>query len=348
MFYVIGFALTSIIFIGIAVLLRSIASGKNPTVVAFVPANMHACVTTKDNEVTDATKGGGNITDVVHSIPGRRLNKSSSDQMNWKYEDDKEPRGILYRLLGIQVIGFFRYLRLNDVRTFRWGRKDGEKEYHMQSKSQQTRYVFFSGQHDVEVRGVETISILKVNLRFNVIYEETYPVRVRLRTADPYAVLTMMVNKLTINMLGGKDPKKLISDQTLQDDLAKAIEDNVKKTVEAELGITIKKVTLADIDFDEETKELLEKKTKAELEAEAQLIVAKNEAEMTRTRALGEKDAQMSINEGDADRVEKVIKPAAENELTVRVREAEAYERNQKVTVFAPGARTMVPVTPTE
>ncbi len=328
----IGFILALAVFFGLAVFLRKVASRENPTVVTFVPAQMHALVTTKSSKVTDATKGGGNVVNVVHAIPGKRLDKSSVDPMNWRYRNGKESRGLLYYLLGIQFIWPFRYLRLSDVRTFRFGRKDEESKYSIMAKSQQTRYVFFSGQHDVQVESAETVGILKINLLFNLIYEETYPVRVRLRTADPYAVLTMMVTRLVISKVGGTDPKQLIAEERLQQELADAIQ-AIAPVVEEQLGINIKKVTLADVAFDSETQRLLELEKKTEIENRAKVAIAE-----------AERDAQVARNTGDADRVTRVIIPAARDERTVAVRVAEAYENNETVTTFAPGANTMIPL----
>ena len=328
----IGLGLAFIVFFGLALLLRAVASRENPTFVTFVPAQTHALVTTKSNRVTDVTKGGGNVVDVIHAIPGKRLDRSPADSMNWKYKDGKEPRGILYYLLGIQFIGPFRYLRLNDVRTFRFGRKDEEVGYHIMAKNQQTRYVFFSGQHDIQMEGVETTGILKINLLFNLIYEEIYPVRVRLQTADPYAVLTMMVTRLVISKVGGTNPRELISQELKQQQLADDIQ-AIAPVVEEQLGIKVKKVTLADVAFDTDTQKLLELETRTEIESVAKVRVA-----------IADRDAQMRRNEGDADRVERVIKPAAQDERTVAVRVAEAYENNKVVTTYAPGTDKMLPL----
>ena len=328
----IGFVLALVVFFGLAVLLRAVASRENPTFVTFVPAQMHALVTTKSSKITDATKGGGNIVNVIHAIPGKRLDKSPVDHMDWHYKDGKEPRGLLYYLLGIQFIWPFRYLRLNDVRTFRFGRKDKESRYSIMAKSQQTRYVFFSGQHDIQVESAETIGILKINLLFNLIYEETFPVRVRLRTADPYAILTMMVTRLVIGKVGGIDPKLLIAEEVRQQELADAIQ-AIAPMVEEQLGIKVKKVTLADVAFDSETQRLLELEKKTEIENKAKVAIAE-----------AERDAQVARNTGDADRVARVIIPAARDERTVAVRVAEAYEKNETVTTFAPGANTMIPL----
>lgn len=329
----IGLGLAIVVFFGLAVLLRAMASRENPTFVTFVPAQMHALITTKSNKVTDATRGGGNVVNVIHAIPGRKLDKSPTDPMNWRYEDGKEPRGILYYLLGIQFIGIFRYLRLNDVRTFRFGRKDEESKYSVMAKSQQTRYVFFSGQHDVQVESAETVGILKINLLFNLIYEETFPVRVRLRTADPYAVLTMMVTRLVISKVGGTDPKVLIANKNNEQQvLTDAIQD-IASVVEEQLGIKVKKVTLADVAFDTDTQKLLELEKKTEIENKAKVAIAE-----------ADRDAQVARNTGDADRVTRVIIPVARDERTVAVRVAEAYENNETVTTFAPGANTMIPL----
>lgn len=332
----IGFSLAFVIFLALALFLRAIAGRENPTVVTFIPAQMHALVTTKSNKFTDATKGGGNVVDVAHSIPGKRLDKSPIDLMDWHYKDNRrESRGILYYLLGIQIIGFFRYLRLNDVRTFRYGRKDNEKEYSLMAKNPSARFVFFSGQHDVRAEHVETIGILKVNLLFNIIYEETYPVRVRLRTADPFAVLTMMVTRLIISKVGGTDPKKLVQKKELQEALAREIQDTASNDVKKQLGITIKKVTLADIEFDSDTQILLELETKTRLQNEAAIAVARKD-----------RDIQILTNTGDADRVKRVIKPTAENDRTVLARFADALENNKTLTsiTYAPGAEKMLPL----
>ncbi len=356
MFFVIGLILATAIALGLVVALRRFAARENPTIITFPPAQRHALVTTKSVspekvKSNDKTEEQGNVVDVVHAIPGKWLDKSGDDPWNWCYKDEdeehKEPRGLLYVLFGIAFIGFFRYLRLNEVRTFRWGRKEEETEYHMLSKSSLTRFPFFSGQHDIRLKGIETKQILKVDLLLNIIFEETYPVRVRLRTADPYAVLTMMVSKLTISLIGGHDAKDIVQKKELQDDLARDIENAVKKSVVEELGITIKKVTLAEIDFEEETKKLLELEAKTDLENRARLALADNYKETEIRKAEGDRQARILRNEGDAHRVEHVIKPVVGlGELGVQVRQAEAYETNKTMTtlVVGQGATPVVPV----
>ncbi len=80
----------------------------------------------------------------------------------------------------------------------------------------------------------------------------------------------------------------------------------------------------------------------AEAEAQGIELVAKAKAKATEIQGKADKKAKMAINTADADRIKKVIKPAAENELTVRAFDAEAYRYNEKVTVV--GATPMVSV----
>ena len=371
MFIVIGFILATVIVVGLIFFLRWFAGKENPTIFTFIPAQRHALVVTKSvrrdkARGEDKTEEQGNVVNVVHAIPGKCLDKSSTDPMDWRYLDEDgeggfvEPRGLLYVLLGIAFIGFFRYLRLNEVKTFRWGRKDGETEYRMQAKSSLTRFPFFSGQHDIQQDHVETKAILKFNLRFNLTLEETYPVRVRLRVADPYAVLTMMVNDYVVNKMGSVDPKIFIGGETeapdkdaqekakenLKRDLVEGIS-TIRGAVEEETGITIRKAQLPDFDFDKNTKDLLEAKTTATIRAEAALIDARNRAAQEIAVAEGDRQARILRNEGDAHRVETVIKPLAENERTVQVAGFEAYRDNETMTtlVVGQGAMPTVPVT---
>lgn len=329
-----GLILSIATFVILAVSLRALASRRNPTILTFMPENMHGLIVTKSASIVDGKIVGsqGNVVGCVHSIPGIKLDDSDSDPTNWKYVKGKEARGILFYLLGIQFIGLFRYLRINDIRTFRYGRKDEGTKYEVMPKSDLTRPVFFSGQHDLLITNIETTGVLKINLLINLIYEETYPVRVRLRTADPYAVLTMMVTKLVIGIMGGKDPQEFIADEKLQTDLMKKVE-KLSRLLETQLGVKIKKASLADISFDEKTEKLLELEKRTELENKAAVAVAEKD-----------KRVGMLINDRDADRVTRVILPAAKDDRTVAVRVAEAYEHNAVVTTFAPGADTMIPL----
>jgi len=87
-------------------------------------------------------------------------------------------------------------------------------------------------------------------------------------------------------------------------------------------------------------------KRKAILKAESDKQTVILNAEGTKQAAIlnaeGAKQAVILANDAEADHITRVVKPAAESELTVRAYEAEAYRENEIVTTFAPGAGIMV------
>lgn len=330
--------------------LRSLARRKEPIFSVIIPANCSALVSKEPNteRAGEKDKGdpgvnndGGDIVDVRHAVPGRVIDKSDQDPMNWHLKKKgKEPRGILFLIFGTQIIGLYRYLRLNDVRTFRYGRKDKESKYRVMDKADHTRYPHFSGQHDILMEHLETIvgdpgdagtAVLRINILLNLLFEETYPVRVRLRVADPYAVLTMMATRRVMATIGGRDPRDIVSNKdSVHDKIIAAVQD-ISDEVEKYLGITITKTTIADIGFDDETTKLIEKEAVAIIEANAK-----------RREAEGDRDAKIARNMGDVHRLQNVLIPAAETPERSRVfrsdREAAAYENNERVTTYAPGS----------
>jgi hypothetical protein len=357
-----GIILATLVFVGYVLLLLWLASWKNPRFVVIAPENTTAIVIKKPNTLSLAPDGtvagvnndGGGVTNVIHGIGGKMLNKSDSDPQNWKMVKGKEKRGLFFHLFDIQFIWFFRYLRINDVRTFRWGRKDNQDTYRMMAKSDLTRFAFFTGQHDILQEHVETKAVIKFNLRLNITWEETYPVRARLKQADAYAQMTIMVNDHVVNKIGAVDPKEFIAGgtasdkakETLKKDLTRSIIDEARQPIEDVTGITIITVSLPDFDFDAETRVLLEAATKATLTSEAGIITAENEAKQAVARAKGDRDARILRNEGDAHRVENVIKPLAQDERTVQVAGYDAYRDNETMTtlVVGSGATPVVPV----
>lgn len=327
--------------IALVLLLRSLSSRDDPRIGVIAPANTHALVATKNNTSGEGgvNNDGGNITNVIHAIPGSRLIKEGTLD-EWHYVDGEEPRGILFRLLGIQFIWFFRYLRVNDVRTFRYGRSDKGDKYEVSPKTHHTRYRFYSGQHDIQMIEVETKGILKVDLLLNLLVTEKYPVRVATRVADPYAVLTLMVTKFVIKHVGSEDANQLVEDKKIQKVLLEEIE-QYSEVVEKEIGLSIKKANLSDIRFDKETAALMEKKKRAEMEGDAKITEAEKQAKAITTIANAEKQARMAINEADAHRVNTVYLPLGQNAAAVAARGYEAYENNKTVRTYAPGQAIM-------
>lgn len=360
-----GLVIASAVFVGLAVFLRWLGDRENPTLAVVQAANTAALVLLKPNTLEKDKDGkitgvsgtnGGDVVDVIHTFSGRIIDKSDPDNKKWKFRPLKkgergEPRGILHRLIGVQIIGIFRYLRINEVRTHRWGRKGDEDQYHMMSKTQYTRFPWVTGQHDIELKKVETRKIIKFDMRFNLTVEETYPVRVRLQVADSYVVLTNFVSQHVIQHIGSVDPQEFITGtdaarEKLKTDLKKELVESfkdIRTLVEEETGITIREVNLPDFDFDDQTRELLEKQPRAEIEGQADIITAQKGAVAAKVRGEGVRDERRAEYEAEKFRVDNVLLPMAANERTVQVKEADAYENNETVTTYAPGSdRTMI------
>jgi hypothetical protein len=305
-----------------------------------------------------------------------------------KQADEKHRRGIFYHLYGVHTIGFFTELRTVKVREVRisvddeemhkhklalkaWeeggkvGAKPKEPSYSPHVKDYETEFPFFSREHGVAIKEAETAGAFTLDMYSNVVYEETYPYRVRMEVSDPNATLSTLVERVVNNETAGHEPEYYLfedvpraSDSSpVPDDefpklaerrraLTSTVKDNVNEATQRTIGITIKEFILYSIDMDEETRTLLELKERVEREKEAEIAAAKKDVEKAKeimakkiVDAEADREAMKIRNDGEADRIERVVKPLAENENTVRIREAEAYEKNVTVTTFAPGGR---------
>jgi len=314
----------------------------------YVPFNMYAFITTMRNKSIDLTLGGGGITNILHNVPGKRIDKSSTDHMKWEFCLGEEKRGLLYHLIGVQWMGFYRSAMLVNVRTFRWGRKEDEGEYHMLTKDQKTSFVFFSGQHDIEIKDAETVGQFRLDFVFNLNYENTFPVKEQFKLADSNAVLSIMAEEKVIGITGTKEPEDFLGGS----------EENKRKLTESILGISertllelgkgLTEVNLASVEMDEKERVLFELKETKRREGEAALITAELAAKQTIETAKGTKAAAILVAEGakqakeltnlaDEDYVTRVLKPMATDERAVAVFRAAAYRDNGHVTTYAPG-----------
>jgi regulator of protease activity HflC (stomatin/prohibitin superfamily) len=129
----------------------------------------------------------------------------------------------------------------------------------------------------------------------------------------------------------------------------------VMGSTEDQLGVSITLVTLFSIDPDEEERglrALLELKKKTELEqaarvqvantdAEVKVIEAKADKEVAVLAGQAEKEVGILVNDVAADKVTRVVLPIAQTPGGPQVRFAEAYEKNETVTIFAPGGDGM-------
>jgi len=355
------------VFFGLIYFLRRIGKGKwpakskRPVVTVVQPQNTTCLVigspnteTTDENgKVIGVNNDGGRFICILHTVDGKVLDESDPDPMNHKLVDEKkadrtERRDLLYRWFSLQFIWLYRYIEISSIRKFRWGRRDEQTEYGMLAKTDHMLFPPFSGQHDIQMLGVETGKVLKFNLRLNFTLEETFPYRVRKRTADSYAQFTIMAMDHVNYMMGLVDPAEFIGgkkeEEAAKNNLKKRLtasflKRSVREWIEGETGLTIRKASFPEFDYDEETRKLLEAAIKAEKEGKAEVI-----------RARLAKQARIQINLADAHRVEKVIIPAAETpERGANYRAdrfAAAHEVNKTLTTLVTGSGGTTPVLP--
>ena len=336
----ISLVIVALILLSLGYGVRKMATKENPLLWIATPANRFALIVTNDKKGTeDVDDSGGNITNALHSVPGKWLDKSDPNPMKWEFRDfdsqheiDPEHTGFLYWALGVQGMGVFRTPKLILDKRLRYTRKEGETETHTVAKDKRRHFFHYSGEQTVSIKDSDTKDGLGIDVEIDFILERVQPVKAMLRLADAASFLASKIEE-TVNLTTAKYDAE---DYFRGDDVAKnkkEIADEVeKKTGDfkdqllEELGIEIKAVNLRSAGAKPEHRALIELETKAELEGKGKVAEARRD-----------KEAKILASEAEAFHVANVIKPAAENELTVRVREAEAYEKNTTVTTFVRG-----------
>jgi len=329
-----------VVYVVTAVFFRTLASFR--FLFAIPKANMFALVTTFKNTDTKLTEGNGagTVVNVIHGIPGKRINKSNHDPMQWLFEDGVEKRGLLYSLFGVVWIGPFRYLLKSKVRTFRLGREDKGTEYLDSPKDITSEFLFYSGEQLVTILDAETAGSFDLDFRINTIWEAKYPVRVVLKVADSIAFLSSAVKDKVNLFTGTHQPEEFLGDrynengkstdsktnsEAVKNELIKRVTDTCEQT-EKEVGLSITAARLVSIDPDQAQFKFFILQGTTRRENDARLAIAEN------TLAIKRKQ-----NEGEADFIERVLKPQSELPNAVGLALADAYKKNQTVTVFAPG-----------
>ncbi len=172
-----------------------------------IPANTFAFVVTGTKDPSDSSLiSGGGIVEVLHEVPGKKLNRSSLNKFEWTFEDGHEEHGLLHFILGVQWIGFARSLRINHIRD-RCFRRDDIKGIHSQSNDCKAKFIYYSREQAVEVNGANTLGSYRLDLPFNLLYAVIAPVRAILGMADSNAVLTMMISEKVSNVVGTQEPE---------------------------------------------------------------------------------------------------------------------------------------------
>jgi regulator of protease activity HflC (stomatin/prohibitin superfamily) len=337
----------------------------------FTPANTFALIVTNEDETGDGMSGGGDVRDVLHGVPGHRLDKSAANPMDWRFVPGADPNhdSVLFQKLGVQSMGnIFWKPRVNIDRRLRFSTEEdsGKKsntdpkekkspadsqaeELRTVTKTKKTKNVFFTGELTVKIDQSDTSDKLGLNFEIDFAFAREFPVRSVLKLADSAAFLTSLVANIVNNetsahpaawFYGGEDTDEH------REALAEMIANNptFADNIEREIGLDITQVSIRDIDMTPEHKRLMEAQVEAEKESRAQMIRVRNEAAQVLVMARARNKEQILVNDADADRVVRVIRPIAESELMVRVREADAYEKNETVTTYAPGAKPMISV----
>lgn len=308
----------------------------------IIPANTGGILVSRRKSSSIGTSGGG-VSDLLHEVPGKYIDKSNHDEMNWKYKKGKEKKNLFHYIpgmRGVRYIGIFMMLRTNEIRTYRQtmlkssggGLDENKPQYEIQEKVDRTRYAFFSGQHDIMIKEAETAGVFGIDLTTNILFEERCPVRVRLKLADSYAQLTLMVKNRSIEFTGDKLPEDLIGGKAdVKEAYERYIMDNsFRKAVLLETGIWIRGVRLFDIDISSEDRELFQKRAIAKIEKDAAIIKAQGDARVTKLTG-------MARNDVDADYVKRVTLKVAADPGAVTVHGQDAYRENEHVTVYGPG-----------
>lgn len=309
----------------------------------FVPTNTFALVTTEKNKDVDLTKGGGRLSTVIHSIPGKKLNRTSADPMEWFFEDGEESHGLLNHLLGVQWVGPFRYLQTNKIKSFRYTREDQQSELSVKPKESITEFIFYTSEQAVEVKSAETADIFEIKVVFNIILANMFPVRSTLKVADSNAVLSQLVEAETIKIGGAHDIKDFLSGtntqggtNTLKTDLTKAVK-LTRLDAQGQVGVDILEVNLLGLDPTDKTRTILELESVTKLQNEA--VIAQAEAEKKRRIivAEGRKQEVILANDAAEDELERIILRTANNPGAITVNGQNAYRDNKTVTTYAPG-----------
>jgi hypothetical protein len=306
----------------------------------IIPENCFAFVVTKTNKTGDIRQGGGGIVKIVHNVSGKKVvYAANGDLMETAFVEGKQDRGgwlgeLIFWATGAEYIGVLTGLRTNTIRRFRYAkkadkRKEGEPftDYEVQEDDLLTEYVPYYNDHAIPVTDAETNDIFEMNFLFNVIEENVYPVKSVLKISDSNAYLAGLIKEQVNAITGRLEPEKILKMST---EMTGALVAGAKRAIDRALALVGKKiqdVTLVKTDMDEKDRELFELDARTERINRNRLADADTEFQI-----------QKKKNDAAADRVERVIKPAAENERTVSVRWAEAHENNKTITTYAPGA----------
>lgn len=319
-------------------LIRNLARRSPPFIWLYTPENTFTPIVAHDKGTGES---GSQVVDVKHGCQGKVLDKSNPDPMKWRFKNGRDPDHdyILFRFLGVQPMQHNPFFtpRTNKIVRDRYTREKDDQSLHTVTKTDVTTQVPFSGEMTLVIEGSDTADKMAIDFEIDIIFERILPILSLTRLADSNAFLKSLaeavVNDHTIiraaaYYYGGKDVDK--HRQTL----TKAIRDAIKRIALKELGLRISAVSMRSVSLKPEYLKLLQLKVIAEKEGEEKVI-----------RAKKTKLAQIELNSAEADRIERVVRPAAENSRTVAVRYAEALESQNLTHLYVGnGATPVIPL----
>jgi regulator of protease activity HflC (stomatin/prohibitin superfamily) len=348
-----------LLYFALGIVVRKLASNK--VIWCFVPSNTTCYVVSKSNGMEKAGEGakstparGGDVLKMLHAVPGKKVDMSSSNYTEWHLVPGFQIRGLMYYLYKVEYIGFWNSFRMNKVRESRKvldteASKNGNAVYHTVAKEYDTEFVYYTREHSVEVLSAETKAGFPIDAVFTIIYEEDYPLKARLEVADSNAILSTITNQ-QFGILSGAHETDfyLYGDSKNKEDLLVDMKNRITKLACDALGINIKQVILDSMEVEEATRTLLELQRTTELKGKARVAEAGFNAEVIKTNATAEKKriileaeglnkASLLANEAEEDRVKKVIIPIAQQAGGAAVVFAEAYKENKTVTTSVIG-----------
>lgn len=293
------------------------ALARNGTLWCRVQPGTIVIVVAGESDPDNAEQSVGGVVDILHEVPGKITDKSSSNKFDWRLIDGTENRGLLHFLLGVQWIGFARSLRINNIKGC----------------DSTNKFIYWSREQDVEVEGAKTMGVYRLNFRFNVLRRIVFPVRAALGVSNPDTVLGLMVEEVVANISGTRVPEYF-----LQGDAShkKEIVDAVKE-LDAELldkiGTSLSGVNLLPITLDEESRKLFELAETTRRENEAAIQIAEKDKKLAILKAQGEKEAGILANDVKEDHVNRVLIPTCAAVGGPAVRIAEAIEKTNLGTL---------------
>ena len=315
-YYVLGgLILSFVLYLTIGVVVRKMAEKEFYFAIPIL--NTLAFIVTKDDGKGNFTQGGGGeIKGILNGLQGKHIERDPlypEDPLKWKVVDGADAQdSLLYRHFGVVRIGLFRALRTNDINRVRFIHADENSTPQAEDvpEKELTKHAFFSGEQAVVIENADTDDGWQVNLKINLTFERTFPVRSLVYVGQPHSFIESLVQGKVNDISRRYSASEFLGvigktgttrgGKGLLYDIAREIEQEVSQDTLTTLGFTLTLVVVRDVDVSEEYREAVGATKIAESLGEAKVAAA----EASR-RAAGK------IIEAQADWVREVAEPTS-------------------------------------